>query len=130
MRFVLIATMVVLSALASLAQGAGHSVVLTWSASTDPGAAYNVYRAAGTIGGGNSVTCPAAPVIPLPVGSAWTQITTGVTATTYTDTAVSAGSAYCYAATSTLSGLESGPSNVASALVFPAPPSGLTAAAH
>jgi hypothetical protein len=108
---------------------AAHTSVLTWTASTDTGSTYNIYRAAGTIGSGDVVTCPAAPTIPN-TGTTWTEITTGVTSTTYTDTTVTVGSAECYVATSVLNGLEGQPSNIASDIIFPAPPTGLTAIGH
>jgi len=100
-----------------------HSVTLSWTASVDAGVAYNVYRSPATAG--TPVSCPTAP------GSAWVQVATGVTVLTYTDTAgTNAGSAWCYYATSTLGGLESIPSNLASAVILPGAPSALATVIH
>lgn len=110
---------------------AAHSVKLTWVASTDaqPGLTYNLYKAAGTIGAGNSVSCPATGT---PAMTGWSSVTTGIQngTLTYTDTTVTVGSADCYYATSTLNGLESVPSNTASAVILPAAPTSLIAIAQ
>jgi hypothetical protein len=89
-----------------------HSVSLSWTASTDSGVSYNVYRL--------SAACPA-------TGTAgFTKITaTTVIATTYTDGTVAPGT-YCYYATSVLNGSESVPSNLASAVILPAAPTALS----
>jgi hypothetical protein len=89
-----------------------HSVSLTWTASTDSVAGYYVYRAAGA--------CPTSGT------SGFTKITaTAVTGTAYTDSTVAAG-AYCYYATSIFNGVESVPSNLASAVILPAAPTALS----
>ena len=93
-----------------------HSVVLTWLASADAGVAYNVYRLAGT--------CPSSGT------AGFTLLASAVTALTYTDTTVTVGSSFCYYATATLNGLESVPSNLAPAVIIPAPPTSLMAGAH
>jgi hypothetical protein len=85
-----------LAGAATLAQAA-HQVVLTWVASTSTVTGYNVYRLAGV--------CPASVSMP-----AFTKLTTTpVTTLTYTDTAVTAGSTYCYAITSVATGGEGSP---------------------
>lgn len=58
----------------------GHSVVLTWTASTSPGVTYNLYR--GTATGGEST---------LPLNA------TPISALTYTDSTVQLGQSYYYA---------------------------------
>jgi hypothetical protein len=60
---------------------ASHSVTLSWTASTTPGVTYNLFR--GTISGGP-----------------YTQIQTGITSTSATDTTVIAGNTYYYVAQS------------------------------
>jgi len=96
----------------SRAHAQSHSVSLTWTASTDSVSGYYIYRLGGT--------CPTSGT------SGFTRITaTVVTGTAYTDTAVTAGS-YCYYATSVLNGVESVPSNLASAVILPAPPTALS----
>ena len=96
---------------ASLAQA--HTVSLSWTASTDAGVSYNVYRFSGA--------CPS-------TGTAgFSKInTTSVAATTYTDASLAAGT-YCYYATSVLNGAESVPSNLAPAVLLPAAPTALSA---
>ena len=89
-----------------------HSVSLSWTASTDSVAGYNIYRLAGA--------CPASG------STGFTKITAAiVTGTTYTDSSITPG-AYCYYATSTVNGAESAPSNFASAVILPAPPTALS----
>jgi cellulose 1,4-beta-cellobiosidase len=102
-----IAAMIVLPVAAQSA----HSVSLAWTASTDAGVSYNVYRLTGA--------CPT-------TGSAgFAKITAApVAATAYTDTGMAPG-AYCYYATSVLNGAESAPSNLAAAVILPAPPTSL-----
>jgi hypothetical protein len=89
------------------ATATSRAVLLTWTASTDAGAAYNIYRLTGL--------CPTSGT------TGFTNIGTAITATTYTDTTVGVGP-YCYYATATLNGEESTPSNLVSANVLPAPP--------
>lgn len=95
----------------------GHSVGLTWTASTDaaanPTLTYNAYRLNGA--------CPA--VAPTSIsGSGFTKINTAaVTTTTYSDANIAPGT-YCYFATAFLNSTESIPSNDASAIVQPAAP--------
>lgn len=94
---------------------AGHSVTLEWTSSPDAGVTYNIYRAA--------VSCPTSGI-----PSAPTKIGTGINLLTYTDSAVSVGSTYCYYATASLSGLESVPSNTVQAVILPSPPTALVVA--
>lgn len=94
-----------------------HSVVLTWIDADTTVVSYNVYRglAAGV--------CSGTP----------TPYATGVTAKTYTDTAVTAGTTYVYAVSAVNgAGAESACSTEAQAAVpqTPATPNGLTAVAH
>ena len=74
-----------LSAAALLAQQ--HSVTLTWTnATSNPsGTTVTLYRQTGA--------CPATPPTSM---TGFTQVAAGVTGTTYIDTAVTAGIAYCY----------------------------------
>jgi hypothetical protein len=72
--------------------GASHSVSLSWTASTTPGVTYNLFR--GTISGGP-----------------YTQIQSGITSTSATDTTVVAGNTYYYVAESQDSNGESVNSN-------------------
>lgn len=72
-----------------------HSVALSWTASTTSGATYNVYRLTGA--------CPAALSL-----AAFTKLTsTPITALSYTDSAVTAGTTYCYAVTALVGQQES-----------------------
>jgi hypothetical protein len=90
-----------------------HSVSLTWTASTDAGASYNIYRLTGA--------CPSAGT------TGFTKITaTPVAATSYSDTTVAPGT-YCYYATAVLGGAESVPSNLASAVILPGAPTAVSA---
>lgn len=83
-----------------------HSVVLAWmDAKNSAGTTYNVKRATGS--------CSGTP--------AFTILATGVTALAYTDSSVTAGTAYCYEVTASLNGDESAPSNTVNPQV-PAPP--------
>jgi hypothetical protein len=96
------------------ASAQAHSVSLTWTASTDAGVSYNVYRLSGA--------CPASGA------SGFTKITgTPVSTTAYTDATLAPGS-YCYYATAVLNGAESVPSNLASAVILPAAPTALKVA--
>lgn len=91
------------------ASAQAHSVVLTWAAPSDAVASstYNTYRAAGS--------CPSSGIGTL----TWVKLnTSGITALTYTDASVAVGQ-YCYYATQVQNGVESNPSNTASALVRP-----------
>jgi hypothetical protein len=91
--------------LATPAARAQHSVILTWTASTDaaanPSLTYNVYR---------SPTC---------TGTFAKRNSSPITSTSYAETGVLPGS-YCYQVTSVLSGSEGVPSNQAAVLI-PAP---------
>jgi hypothetical protein len=102
--------MLLLAAL-SFAQSS-HSVVLSWNASSDakanPKLTYNVYRALGECSD---------PLLPKPIKIN----STPVTAVSFTDEHVSAGSSYCYTAKSALNGLESKPSNAVQAIILPPP---------
>jgi|ERR1700674_2555284 hypothetical protein len=91
-----------------------HSASLTWTASTDSGVSYNIYRLSGA--------CPSAAT------TGFAKITAApLTATTYTDSTVAPGT-YCYYATAVLNGAESIPSNLASAVILPAAPTALSVA--
>lgn len=102
--------------LAGSLMAAGHSTVLSWTASTDiPGAipagsGYNVYRSTGA--------CPA-------TGSPTSAVklnTAVVAALTFTDSTVTAGQ-WCYYATTLLNGVESVPSNSVQGAIGVLPPS-------
>jgi hypothetical protein len=100
---------------ATSARAQAHSVSLAWTASTDTGVSYNIYRLSGA--------CPSSGT------SGFAKITGApVTATTYTDNQLLPGT-YCYYATSVLNGSESIPSNLAPAVVLPAAPTALSIAA-
>jgi hypothetical protein len=88
-----------------------HSVLLGWTASVDPVDGYNVYR--GTVGPGSETTTPINPAL--------------IVGTTYTDTTVTEGETLDYYVKSSKGGLLSIPSNEVSAVILPAPPTGLTA---
>jgi hypothetical protein len=89
-----------------------HSVGLKWTASTDAGVSYNIYRMA--------AACPANGT------SGFSKITvTPVSATVYADSGIGPG-AYCYYATAVLNGAESVPSNFVSAVILPAAPTSLS----
>lgn len=81
---------------------AQHNVTLTWTASTsaagNPSLTYNIYRSSGCSGGFAVLN------------------TAPISATSFLDVAVPPGT-YCYQATAVLAGLESIPSNQASAVV-------------
>lgn len=88
-----------------------HSAVLSWVASTDTVAGYNVYR--GTNPPGNEGSTP--------INSAL------VSGTTYTDNAVTAGEKLDYVVTAvSSSGVESIHSNEVSAVIPISPPTGLS----
>lgn len=111
LRLAVLFSLILLAAASAMA--APHSVVLNWTASTDIGIAYNMYRLNGS--------CPTgAP-------SGFTKINTAsITGTTFTDSGMAPGS-YCYYMTATLNGAESVPSNTAAAVILPAAPTGLQA---
>ena len=89
-----------------------HSVSLAWTGSPDPGVSYNVYRLSGA--------CPAAGT------AGFSKINTApVAATTYIDSPATPGT-YCYYATSVFNGAESVPSNLAPAVILPAPPTAMS----
>lgn len=89
--------------------GTPPSVTLKWTASATASAAYNVYRATAT---GQESGTPAL------------NGATPVTATTYVDTTVAAGTTYFYVVSATLAGVQSAFSNEVSAPVptLPAAP--------
>lgn len=85
-----------------------HSVVLSWTASTDTGGSVNVYRA--------TVTCTTQP------NSSFTVIKSGVAAAgPYTDATVAIG-VVSYYITAVVNGIESTPSNCITVTVRPAAP--------
>jgi hypothetical protein len=107
-RLSLLFVLAALVILARPAYAAPHSVSLSWTASTDAGVGYNVYRL-----GGN---CPTGA----PTG--FTKVNTAcVSATTFTDSGMAPGN-YCYYVTSALGGAESVPSNTVEAVILPAAP--------
>ena len=96
----------------STAYAKAHSVSLAWTASTDSGVSYNIYRLSGA--------CPATGT------TGFSKITTApVNATTFMDS-VGAPGTYCYYATSVLNGAESVPSNLTPAVILPAAPTALS----
>lgn len=91
-----------------------HSVTLTWTASTDPVAGYNVYR--GTNPPGNEGAAPINAAL--------------VVGTSYLDTTVTAGQKLDYVVTAvSASGVESIHSNEVTATVPLQPPTNLVAVA-
>lgn len=101
---------VLLSAMLASAQSSTRIVSLAWEDVLNPaGTAYNVYRAPGQCS----------------TSSVFSMISSGITLKTYDDTGLSTGT-YCYHVTATANGLESLPSNTASAKVLPHPPTKLT----
>src|SRR5215472_3435288 len=110
MRKMLLAALVFALASVAHAQG-GHSVTLSWLASTSPNVTYNVYR--GTVSGGP-----------------YSQINTApVNALTFLDSGVSNGTTYFYVVRSYDGTVESANSNQVSAVIppAPAPPTSVTA---
>jgi len=104
--------LVILILFCDVAHAQTHSASLTWTASTDSGVSYNVYRLSGA--------CPSSGT------NGFAKINAApVTATTYADNTVAPGT-YCYYATAVLNGAESIPSNLASAVILPAPPTALS----
>jgi hypothetical protein len=88
-----------------------HTVKLTWNDTVNPtGTTYNVYRAA--------AACSTNPTL--------TKLNTSpITVMTYTDSTVTNGTTYCYAATAVGPGGESAFSNDAPAVIV-APPNAIT----
>ena len=110
--FILLALILIYPMLNLYAQ-TGHRVTLTWDASTDTVAGYNVYRGA-TSGG--------------PYTKQNSSVVTGLS---YADTSVAAGTTYFYVARSVgTGGIESANSNQASDTVPINPPTGLGATAQ
>lgn len=105
--------LILLLALAAIAQTRSHYTILNWSPTEDPGATYNVYRASG-------ICTP---------GQTFTKLTSGLTLATYQDNAVVVGS-YCYQITATVAGAESVPSSQMSATVVPFSPLNLQTASQ
>lgn len=85
-----------------------HSVSLSWTASTDPVDGYQIFK--GKTAGGEATT---------PVNVAL------VTGTSYVDTTAAPGDEF-YVVKSSLGGVLSVASNEISAVILPAPPTGLT----
>jgi hypothetical protein len=77
---------------------ATHSVVLAWDASGTPGVTYDAYRSDGCTG-------------------AYARQATGISLTTWTDTAVVSGRTYCYVTTAVNTNGESQYSNSAQATI-------------
>jgi len=93
------------------ANGAAHTVSLTWTASPD-GGTVNVYRASG------ACTATFSPLT-----------TNQASAGPYTDSTASVGT-FSYQITAVVGGAESAPSNCVTVTISPQPPTGLTAASH
>jgi hypothetical protein len=88
-----------------------HSVLLTWTASTDTGGTVNVYKA--------TSACTGTP--------SFTLLASGVVAGgPYTDASVGIGK-FCYYVTAVVNGAESLPSNFAPMTVLPKSPTAVTA---
>jgi hypothetical protein len=114
MRFKLftVVFLLILILFCNVVHAQAHSATLTWTASTDSGVNYNIYRISGV--------CPSTAT------SGFAKITAApLTATTFTDSTVVPGT-YCYYATAVLNGTESLPSNLASAVILPAAPTALS----
>ena len=111
MKALAVSLLILFTAVMLFAQS-GHTVTLTWTASTDNGVQYNVYRASGVC------------TNPLPT---MTKLGT-VSTLTYQDTGVAPGT-YCYYVTATENGAESAysatGSNFLSLPINPAPPTTL-----
>ena len=107
-----ISGLMILILFCSTAYAKAHSVNLAWTASTDSGVSYNIYRFSGA--------CPTTGT------TGFSKITTApVNANTFMDS-VGAPGTYCYYATSVLNGAESVPSNLTSAVILPAAPTALS----
>lgn len=108
-----------------LAATAAHSVTLNWTASPDATAAvgvgYNVYR----VGGACPATAPATTAGFTNVGNS-AGTATVAPATSFVDSAVTAGQTYCYVVTYFNPTQESGLSNTAPATIGLAAPGNLT----
>jgi len=95
------------------AQPAPHSAIISWSTPADAttGTTYEVWRL--------NTACP---------GQAgaqtlgWSQIATGLTATTYTDTNLAVGKTYCWMVTQRQNGVRSYPSNLIGLTLLPNSP--------
>jgi len=90
-------------------QASAHSAALSWSAPSDATSSttYSIYRMSGA--------CPAAP------GTAFTLLTSGVTATAYTDSTVTVGT-WCYYVEQVQNSTSSGPSNMSGGTAAPNAP--------
>lgn len=99
--------------LCGISEAATHSVLLTWTASATSGVTYNVYRSL------TSGSCKT------------TTVATGLTATTFTDNAVTNGSTYFYSVDAQNGGGKSACTSPDVQVLIPidppAPPSGLNA---
>lgn len=83
-----------------------HSVVLSWTASTDTVDGYNIYRGSAS-------------------GAETTKLNTAlITVDTFTDSAPALGEDF-YVVKSSVGGVESPVSNEVNAVILPAPPTGL-----
>ena len=92
-----------LLAAAAFAQAPQHYVKLAWVDTVNPtGTVYNVYRLAGA--------CPATAPNVEPDG--FTRIATALTVMTYTDTAVTTNTTYCYFLTAGVVGEQGPPAKV------------------
>lgn len=102
--------LLILTALSLIAQTLTHSVTLTWvnPAQNPTGTTTSLYRLTGT--------CPASPPVTSPP-SGFTQLTTGLTTSTYTDSSVAGGTTYCYVAVAVSGSSLSAPSNTATGAV-------------
>lgn len=101
--------LLILIAFTAFTQTAIHSATLVWVDTQNPsGTTYSVYRASGL--------CSGSPV--------FSKLATAVTDKTYVDSTVQPGN-YCYQATATFNGVESGPSNTSSGAVPAFSPIGL-----
>lgn len=113
-RLVFVASMLLL--VTGVHAQSAHSVQLTYGASSDAGSnpslTYNVYRA--------TSACTSTPTFAKINASP-------VTGLSFSDPNVSVGNTYCYQVTAVLNGLESAPSNSASAVILPSSPQTLVA---
>lgn len=102
--------LVLLLASGALLAQTTHNATLTWTDTLNPtGTTYSVYRATGL--------CSGSPV--------FSKIASAIAVKTYVDNTVTPGN-YCYQATATYSGMESGPSNSALATIPSFAPTGLS----
>jgi cellulose 1,4-beta-cellobiosidase len=109
-----VALLVLILALAAVAQSAQHGIQLTWTASASAGSTYNVYGSL-TSGG------PYVKLTPSPIS-----------ALTFLDTTATDGKPHFYVVTAVAGGIESANSVQATvtALNVPNPPTALTATAQ